>query len=422
LSGNLLPVCPPSEGDNFTVGERRYPRRRETSAPGGSNSLFIGTPGDAGGGGRPTKCNTRKLVRPRLESGTRRTVNVWLTLAARGVLFFSVSVPIVSVEEFLQATKLYLATSSNREFVSIAGSAALALVTSTSAWLSYLSNRTLREEVEATRYELKKKEIELVRLNASVEEEQKALGRFERELDERAARIKKQEDNRLKLLEVLRQSDEDLWVRHRPIIKAPDHDAKIGSRKLIVITVANNKGGVGKSTVTLNIAAHFDKHPLNPAKKRLLIDMDYQGTTSYVLTTALDILERESRSQMLMVKGGNELALFNARLGLNEVLPGSELVPSFYELARHEEALLMEWLLGEADDDLRFRLANILHLENVVNQYDLVLIDAPPRLTTGTMNALCASTHLVCLDGIHDRRQEGRRLSLPATRGFTNIG
>jgi hypothetical protein len=100
----------------------------------------------------------------------------------------------------------------------------------------------------ATRQELKKKEIELVRLNASVEEEQKALARYERELDERSGRVKKQEENRLKLLEVLRQSDEDLWVRHRPIIKAPDHDAKIGSRKLIVITVANNEGGVGKST------------------------------------------------------------------------------------------------------------------------------------------------------------------------------
>jgi len=162
-----------------------------------------------------------------------------------------------------------------------------------------------------------------------------------------------------------------------------------------VVTVANNKGGVGKSTVTLNIAADFDKDPLDAGKKRLLIDMDYQGTTSYVLTAAMDITERESRSQMLMVRGAGELALFNARMGLNPILPGSELVPSFYELARHEDHLLMEWLLGEADDDLRYRLASVLHRDTVSNQYDLVLIDAPPRLTTGTMNALCASTHLI---------------------------
>ena len=57
--------------------------------------------------------------------------------------------------------------------------------------------------------------------------------------------------------------------------------------------VANNKGGVGKSTVTLNIAAHFDKQPIAASKKRLLIDMDYQGTMSYVLTSAIDVIERE---------------------------------------------------------------------------------------------------------------------------------
>jgi len=280
--------------------------------------------------------------------------------------------------------------------MSIVGSAAVALVSGTTTLLTYLSNRALRDEVEGTRKDLKQREIELVRLNAIVDERQKALNRFEGELTERSARISKQEENRGKLLQILRQSDEDLWIRHLPYIKPfPDYDARIASRKPLVVIVANNKGGVGKSTVTLNIAAHFDKYPIIPGKKRLLIDMDYQGTMSYVLTTAIDIVDRESRSQMLMARGASELALFNARLGLNPILPGSELVPSFYELARHEDRLLMEWLLGETDDDLRYRLANILHRDTIANQYDLVLIDAPPRLTTGTMNALCASTHLI---------------------------
>jgi cellulose biosynthesis protein BcsQ len=91
---------------------------------------------------------------------------------------------------------------------------------------------------------------------------------------------------------------------------------------------------------------------------------------------------------MLMTKGASQLALFNARLGLNPILPGSELVPSFYELARHEDRLLMEWLLGEADDDLRYRLANILHVDTMGDQYDLVLIDAPAsrRVLSSTSN------------------------------------
>jgi len=122
----------------------------------------------------------------------------------------------VSVDDLLEAAKLYLSTSTNREFVSILGSAALALITTTSAWLSYRSNLTLREEVENTRADLKGKEIELVRLNASVEERQKALGRFESELAERSTRVRKQEENRIKLLEILKQSDEDVWSGTAP--------------------------------------------------------------------------------------------------------------------------------------------------------------------------------------------------------------
>lgn len=300
----------------------------------------------------------------------------------------------MSVADILEAAKAYLATSSNKEFVSIVGSAALALITTTSAWLSYLSNRSLRKEVESTRETLKSREIELVRLNASVEERQKALGRFDGELAERSKRIAVQEENRRKLVETLKQSDEDLWIRHKPVLKPEDHDVRVARRKPLVLTIANNKGGVGKSTVTLNIAAHFDKHPLVPSKKRLLIDMDYQGTSSYVLTAATEVIERDSRSQMLITKGASALTLLNARLNLNPILPGTELVPSFYELARHEDRLLMEWLLSEVDDDLRYRLASVLHTDTIANQYDLILIDAPPRITAGTMNALCASTHL----------------------------
>jgi len=123
--------------------------------------------------------------------------------------------------------------------------------------------------------------------------------------------------------------------------------------------------------------------------------MDYQGTSSYVLTAATDVVERDSRSQNLITNGASVLTLINARLNLNPIRPGTELVPSFYELARHEDRLLMEWLLNEVDDDLRYRLASVLHTDTVANQYDLVLIDAPPRITASTMNALCASTHLL---------------------------
>jgi chromosome partitioning protein len=56
---------------------------------------------------------------------------------------------------------------------------------------------------------------------------------------------------------------------------------------------------------------------------------------------------------------------------------------------------MIEYLLHEDRDDGRYRLAKLLLDEDVANTFDIVLIDAPPRLTAGTINALCASTHLL---------------------------
>ena len=56
---------------------------------------------------------------------------------------------------------------------------------------------------------------------------------------------------------------------------------------------------------------------------------------------------------------------------------------------------MVEWLLQEGGDDVRYRLASVLLQDGVQEKYDIVLIDCPPRLTTGTINALCASTHVL---------------------------
>ena len=79
----------------------------------------------------------------------------------------------MSVEDIVQAVQIYLGTASQREFVSILGSAALALISMTTAILTYLNNRVLTAQVTVTRDELMKKEIEVVRLNAVTEERHK---------------------------------------------------------------------------------------------------------------------------------------------------------------------------------------------------------------------------------------------------------
>jgi chromosome partitioning protein len=58
--------------------------------------------------------------------------------------------------------------------------------------------------------------------------------------------------------------------------------------------------------------------------------------------------------------------------------------------------MMVEWLLQERDgEDARYRLAKVLLQPQVQDRFDIILIDVPPRLTAGTINALCASTHVL---------------------------
>ncbi|MFN3746244.1 MAG: ParA family protein [Hyphomicrobiaceae bacterium] len=57
---------------------------------------------------------------------------------------------------------------------------------------------------------------------------------------------------------------------------------------------------------------------------------------------------------------------------------------------------VIRWLLQEGDrEDVRYRLAKILLQPQIQQRFDVILIDVPPRLTTGTINALCTSTHVL---------------------------
>lgn len=104
---------------------------------------------------------------------------------------------------------------------------------------------------------------------------------------------------------------------------------------------------------------------------------------------------RKSSVNALLEKDAGLGSLYTATRRLGTRLPRSELASSFYELALLEDRLMVEWLLQEGGDDVRFRLANVLLQDGIREKFDVVLIDCPPRLTTGTINALCASTHVL---------------------------
>jgi len=138
-----------------------------------------------------------------------------------------------------------------------------------------------------------------------------------------------------------------------------------------VISVANQKGGVGKTTTSINLSACLAEK----GKKVLLIDIDPQGNT----TRGLGIDKKNLDSTIY------ELLLGDDKLEdtlLKGVLENLDIIPADVDLAGAEVELI-----GVKDSNYILKG----ELDIIKESYDFVIIDCPPSLSILTINALCAS-------------------------------
>lgn len=185
------------------------------------------------------------------------------------------------------------------------------------------------------------------------------------------------------------------------LVKPARSRADLLESEIPILTFANLKGGVGKTTLAANIAAYFatavDSARNRGAKHRvLLVDLDFQGSLSSMILNVDQRLPAKnglSKASKLII--GNLDADNVCEAPYSKDSDRIHGIPAYYDLARIETRTFMQWLIQDFKKDLRYILRDLLLHERIQRKFDLIIIDAPPRLTTATIQALSASTHVL---------------------------
>jgi len=162
----------------------------------------------------------------------------------------------------------------------------------------------------------------------------------------------------------------------RPYRDIPDPQPRDKHGPAVIIAMCNQKGGVGKTTSTINLGAALAES----GRRVLLVDLDPQGALSAGLGVAHHELDETVHNLLIPPYAATDDVLMRTRVD------GLDLLPSNIDLSAAEIQLVTEVGREQA-------LARALH--PVADRYDYILIDCQPSLGLLTVNALACADNVV---------------------------
>ena len=209
-------------------------------------------------------------------------------------------------------------------------------------------------------------------------------------------------------------ADHQVGLWRRPCQVVPPDFVPASQRTTRFLTVLNFKGGVGKTTLTANLAAGLALAV--PAKRVLLIDIDFQGTLSDATV--------ENALREVQTQNGNFVnrLFFEASPDANlvqQLAVSMHGVPAVKVILANDTLEAVEYnaqarFFVDPAHEARYHFRKHLHRTELFQAYDVVIFDCPPRVTASVVNALACSDSIL----IPTRLDLGSINAVPRTLGW----
>ncbi len=170
----------------------------------------------------------------------------------------------------------------------------------------------------------------------------------------------------------------------------------LAKNRAVIIAVMNLKGGVGKTTLTANIAASYCRH----ANRRVLaVDLDFQTSLTNLCLPTERVAELQIGAGRLVDNLFKDWSAGLAGRAFGNISqthePKLHLLANSEKLAKVEEEAKARWIMNHDGIDLRSVLRSALHDPVFQDSFDVILIDCPPRWTTGSINAIACCDYVL---------------------------